>query len=144
MTFDPMTANPCPDFCSEMCEVGLGEYDTQHRSQGTLAVRGGPMVDRASGVEAIDVVPSVGVLQKPGANPAQVFLRIDAWMGSSAETWTIPRDLDSLSTERVFTPDRAEHLGELLIEAARIARATPLSPQRVTETGPIPVLGGAA
>lgn len=140
MSFDPMTANPCPDFCSEFCEVGLGEYSTRHRSAGMLAARGGPIDDKDLIVESIDIVPSAGVVQDLGGKPAEVFLRVDAWMGNGPGTWSTPRDLGGLSSEQVFTAERALHLGELLIEAAREALATPLSPPRVTELGVLPIL----
>lgn len=135
MTIDLIEANPCPDFCSEMCEVGVGEYATRHKSSGTLATVGGRMGNdelNASNAVGIDLVPSVAVAQKLGGKPAEVVLRVDMWIRDRARGWTSPSELNALVQEHSMTPDRAEYLGKLLIEAALTAREVPLSADRVT------------
>lgn len=124
MILDEVTEKSHPDFCSENCSVGFSDMDARHRSCGFLASRGGLLGDKsfpAKSHTVLDVVPSVSLEQSTYREQVDVVLSVNVWI-TDREGWVLPAELQSQGSTCAMTPERAEHLAELLVEQARTAR----------------------
>jgi hypothetical protein len=124
MTVDSVIDRNCQEFCSEDCDVDMNASDARHRSSAAMAVRGGPMGDKtidARRNSLLDIIPSVSIEQHPFRGEPKVVLHINAWI-TDRTGWVQPADLRNQGAQCVMTPERAEHLAELLLAEARTAR----------------------